>query len=176
MKSKINFYQKITLLIYLITLFLTTMIFVPFRSYKEGIIFSKLWSNYDKLDLYRLSIEILFISIVFVIIYKLTSTLNNPDYNSKGFKNIFKRELLILFSIIIILFGAYLYMYFTNRNIKNQLNILHNSGNALPEMLNDLRAKEFSDLDINLSYIFFAFYIFRLLFYYIKKFVKYLMS
>ena len=176
MNSKINFYQKITLLLYLITLFLITMIFVPFRSYDEGIIFSKLWSSYDKLDLYRLSIEILFISIVFVVIYKLTSTLNNPDYNGKRFKKIFKRELLILFSIIIILYGAYLYMYFTNSNTTNQLNILINSGNALPDMLNDLRAKEFSDLAINLSYIFFAFYIFRLLFYYIKKFVKYLMS
>jgi len=112
MKNQFNFYQRITLILYLISLSIITLIFVPFRKY--NIHYDFLWSNHDKLDLYRLIIEILFISITAFIVFKLTSNLKDPVFKFKKNRLLFFLNSLIFVSYIISIVITNNYLYEKN--------------------------------------------------------------
>lgn len=120
-----NFYQKATLILFIFVLIAITIWFIPFRgfyySYKgvqyytdKEIIFDSLFSNHYKIDLYRTGIIFFLTTIVFGIIFILTSKINNPDFNSTETKAIVKRELRFLIIFVGTLICGNVYCLYKN--------------------------------------------------------------
>ncbi len=122
---KFNFYQKVTITVFIVTLIAISIWFIPYRetiytydgknyySNKE-IVFDSLFSNHYNIDLYR-TIIILFITTSFFgAIILLTNKTNNPDFKSTNTKIIIKRELKYFVVFILLLVSSNIYCLYKN--------------------------------------------------------------
>lgn len=122
---KINFFQKTTLVTFIVCLTVFSIWFVPYReittiyhghhkTYEKEIIFDSLFSNNYNIDLYRTSIILILIVLFFATTFLLLSKLPNPDFNNPEIKKKVKREFFYLCYLTAILIGANAYCYIKN--------------------------------------------------------------
>lgn len=88
---KPNVFQKILSLIYLFLLAVSCIFYVPFRNtyghYKTEIVYDAIWSDNSNIDLYRIGIYLLLLSVSFYFLYRYLnrmSDLEEPVYKRKA--------------------------------------------------------------------------------------------
>jgi hypothetical protein len=120
---KLNSFQKISFIIYILTL-ITTLIFIPFKSFNEYFVeYDFIWSNKSNIDFFRYSISIVIITIIFFLLIKFYQGYNNiknEDYNKKIQTE--KRVFILYLTIIIIVLLILLTSNFLNTNKINEIN------------------------------------------------------
>lgn len=113
---KPNAFQKILSLIYLFLLAVSCIFYVPFRNnygrYKIAIIYDAIWSDNSNIDLYRIGIYLILLSVSFYFLYRYLNKMSDLD------KTIYKRKAkseLITFLIFIAgTFGCLLFLNCSN--------------------------------------------------------------
>lgn len=80
---KPNAFQKILALIYLILLAVSCIFYVPFRNlddrYDTEIVYDAIWSNNSNIDLYRIGIYLILLSVSFYLLYRYLNRMNDLD-------------------------------------------------------------------------------------------------
>lgn len=154
---KLNLYRKLILIIFSILIFISCVLYVPFKiSNFSGIDYwhKTIWSN-GELDYHKLLIEIFVLIIIFGTAFLFTGKLSNPDFNDKNVKRIIKRELLFILCLLIV-FGV---LYFS-------LSLFVDTWD------NDV----FNFYVVLIIIVIFSTYPLRLIIYYTKRLIKYLNS
>ena len=126
---KLNSFQKLSLIVYIITLISIMFFVVPFKSINEdGIIsinYDFLLSDRNSIDFFRYSIFIIVISIIFILLIKFYQGYNdieNKIYNKKI--KIEKRVFVIYITSLSIIFLITLSSNFINTKKINEINYL----------------------------------------------------
>jgi hypothetical protein len=128
---KFNSFQKLTLVIYVITIISLMIFMVPFKSFSDNgysISYDFIWSNRKVIDFFRFSIFVIIPSFVFFLIikyYQKYNVISNESYNKKLFieKKIF---IFYIFSIVSVLTFLVISNFLNNNkiieiNIKKEL-------------------------------------------------------
>lgn len=78
-----NAFQKILSLIYLVLLAVSCIFYVPFRNmpgrYNTEIVYDAIWSDNSNIDLYRIGIYLLVLSVTFHFLYRYLNKMNDLD-------------------------------------------------------------------------------------------------
>lgn len=116
-----NIFQKILSLIYLLLISVCCIFYVPFResnnSYNSDIKYDTIWSNNTNIDLFRIFIYLVVLSISFYLIYKYLNRMNEIE------KDTYKKKARIeLFILILFIVGSLTSLfYFKIHNEANQI-------------------------------------------------------
>lgn len=116
---RINAFQKILSLIYLILVTVCCVFYVPFHIKQGGnqnqVIYDSIWSDNQNIDIYRIGIYILVLSIIFYFLYRLLNTMNDLEVSvyKKKAKSEFRILLIFILGIIICL------LFLTGNNLIN---------------------------------------------------------
>ena len=99
---KPNAFQKIITLIYLVLLSVCCIFYVPFRNthgrYDTEIVYDAIWSDNSNIDLYRIGIYLLVISVTFYFLCKYLNKMN--DLEPSIYKRKAKNELIVFILFI----------------------------------------------------------------------------
>lgn len=116
-----NAFQKILSLVYLCLIAVSCVFYVPFRNmhgrYDTEIVYDAIWSDNSNIDLYRIAIYLLVISVTFYFLYRYLNRMN--DLEASTYKRKAKREL-ITFIVFISAISLCL-LFLIGSNITNQL-------------------------------------------------------
>ena len=100
---KPNAFQKIIALIYLVLLSVCCIFYVPFRNtsgrYNTEIVYDAIWSDNSNIDLYRIGIYLLVLSVTFYFLYKYLNKMN--DLEPSIYKRKAKNELIVFILFIL---------------------------------------------------------------------------
>ncbi len=75
---KLNAFQKILLLIYLLLIFVSCILYVPFNESDE-VSYDVIWSNQSNVDLFRIGFYLIIFTALFYLFYKYLNRMNNLD-------------------------------------------------------------------------------------------------
>lgn len=113
-----NAFQKILALIYLFLLLVSCIFYVPFRNRAYSTVtYDSIWSDNSNIDLYRIGICLLILSVTFYFLYRYLNKMN--DLEVSVYKRKARREL-ISFIIFILGIVAFLF-YLIGSNAINQM-------------------------------------------------------
>ena len=100
---KPNAFQKIIALIYLVLLSICCIFYVPFRNshsrYNTEIVYDAIWSDNSNIDLYRIAIYLLVLSITFYFFYKYLNKMS--DLEPSLYKRKAKSELIVFILFVL---------------------------------------------------------------------------
>lgn len=119
---KLNSFQKLSLIMYIITL-ITLILIVPFKSLNNNgfyIEYDFIWSNRNNIDFFRFFIFILISSIVFYLLirfYKKYDDYSNQIFNKKL---LIEKKVFILYSVLIL--GVISFLLITNLSNNYKIN------------------------------------------------------
>jgi len=125
---KINVFQKILSLLYLIIILIICIFFIPFKKsidkFDTKVIFDAIWTDNSNIDLYRLFLMLFPLSIIFYFIFIYLSKINVDDQSS--YKNKAKTEVRIFVVFILSLVATVLIFIFINLVNHIRVNIIDN--------------------------------------------------
>jgi len=152
---KINFYQKLVLIFFAISIFFSCILFVPFEGW--GNKYQPVWFN-AYISIQVLLLELFVLVVVFGALFISLNKKSNPDFNNPKTKKNLKRE--IKFAIGSILLVVVLYGLLELRIVN----------------MDDDDAADFFNLyfTFGIGIIFILFYPFRALIFYSRKLYKFL--
>jgi hypothetical protein len=118
---KPNAFQKILALIYLVVLAVCCIFYVPFRNthgrYETEIVYDAILSDNSNIDLYRIGIYLLVLSVTFYFLYKYLNKMS--DLEPSLYKRKAKNELIVF--ILFVLSIAVCLTYLISSNTINQI-------------------------------------------------------
>ena len=118
---KPNAFQKIIALIYLVLISVCCIFYVPFRNahgrYETEIVYDAIWSNNSNIDLYRIGIYLLVLSITFYFLYNYLNKMG--DLEPSLYKRKAKTELIVF--IVFVLSISVCLTYLISSNGINQM-------------------------------------------------------
>lgn len=113
---RLNAFQKILVLIYLILLSITCVFYVPFRAshgrYEAGVIYDNIWSENSNIDLYRILIYILILVVTFYFLFRYLGKMSDLDVTI--YKRRAKNELIVFLIFIISMSVCLITVFGTN--------------------------------------------------------------
>lgn len=118
---KPNVFQKILSLIYLFLLAVLCIFYVPFRNtygrYETEIIYDTIWSDNSNIDLYRIGIYLILLSVSFYFLYRYLNRMNDLE------ETIYKRKAKFeLVTFLVFISGIVISLLFLNSsNVINQM-------------------------------------------------------